>query len=425
LSPHPAHSYNRRTMGKKRGKRAAPPARPTVTLDRAVFYGIAFLVFALPIFIWPGVSEYGYAKTIVALIAVSLLTVLWGISAWRRGEWTVRLPWIALPVLGLTAASLLSLLHATNGRFVVQSLVLVLFFTLLMILIANAVRDSRDVTVLLSALLASGFLAALYGMLQYLGVMRGPAGTHGLGAIISTMGNRDYLGGFLTYLFFPAVVLVVRPRSRWLRLSSILLLAFCFGMILTVRQAGASASLIASAAAFLVGWAIFRPIGPTRRARAWLLVLIGVLVVTFLIEAPSGPLNSVVGLSQEDSSWLARWWRQNSGAVRAWDWWIGLEMFADHPLTGVGLGNYKVDFLAYKAEFLATPRGEAYDFDISRAAQAHNEYVQILAELGTLGTLALAAFLTVLVVSLWKRLRSNGEEERLDRQEVLEPRPHQ
>jgi len=404
------------TMAKKRGKRKkqATLSVPSVPLDRGLFYGIVFLVFALPLFIWPGITEYGYGKTIIALIGTSLLTVLWGLSAWQKGVWTIRLPWITIPVLGLVAASLLSLLHATNGRVVVQSLVLVVFFALLMIIIANTVRDQRDVNLLLFALLASAFLAALYGLLQHLGVMRGSSGETGLNEIISTMGNRNYLGGFLTYLFFPAIVLVLRPCSRWIRLVSILLIAFCFGMILIVHQTGTVVALVVATMALVVGWLIFRPIEPIRRSRVWLLILIGALVVTFLIEAPSGPLNSIVGLSKENQSWISRTWERNAGNVRSWDWWVGWEMFTDHPLTGVGLGNYKLNFLPYKAEFLATPRGEAYDFYIDRAAQAHNEYVQVLAELGVLGVLALASFLAVLAVTLWKRLRSNDEANRLD-----------
>jgi O-antigen ligase/Tfp pilus assembly protein PilF len=403
-------------MVKKRraAKKQTALSGPSVSLDRVLFYGVVFLVFALPLFIWPGISEYGYGKTIVALIGVSVLAVLWGLSAWQKGTWTIRVPWIAIPVLGLVAASLFSLLHALNGTVVVQSLVLVVFFALLVVIIANAVRDQRDVNLLLFVLLVSAFLATLYGFLQYLGVMRGPSGGAGLDEIISTMGNRNYLGGFLAYSLFPAVVLVVRPRSRWVRLLSILLIAFCFGMVLVIRQTGTVVGLVVAAAILLAGVAVFRPIEPLRRNRTWLLVLIGVLVVTFLVEAPSGPLNSVVGLSQEDKSRLALWWERNSGAVRSWDWWIGWEMFTDHPLTGVGLGNYKLNFLRYKAEFLATSRGEAYDFYIDRAAQAHNEYVQVLAELGILGILAVASFLAVLAVTLWKRLRRNDEANRLD-----------
>ncbi|MCK5247054.1 hypothetical protein KAR02_09160, partial [Candidatus Bipolaricaulota bacterium] len=84
-------------------------------------------------------------------------------------------------------------------------------------------------------------------------------------------------------------------------------------------------------------------------------------------------------------------------------------------IVGIGLGNYKLNFLAYKAEFLSSPRGEDFDFYIHRAAQAHNDYVQALAELGVLGGLTILGFVAVLVVSFWLRiLRTKDEERRLE-----------
>ncbi len=109
-------------------------------------------------------------------------------------------------------------------------------------------------------------------------------------------------------------------------------------------------------------------------------------------------------------------WERNAGKVRAWDWWVGWEMLKDRPLLGVGLGHYKVQFLAYKAKFLATPRGEHYDFYIQRAAQAHNEYVQMAAEMGGLGILAGGFALFMIFFSAWKRI---GRAEARDRFMIL------
>ena len=404
-------------MAKNRRKGKSKRASFAIPLDRVLIYALAFVLFALPLFLLPGVTEYGYAKTIAGLIAISVLTVLWGLSAWQKGTWEIRLPWISFPLLAFVVASLLSLIAATNGRVVIQSLVLVIFFAQLLLIIVNVVRERKDVCLLLFAILAAAFLMTLYGLLQYLGIMRGAYGGTGRGEVISTLGNRNYLGGFLTYLFFPSVVLLFRLRSSWLRIATILMIAFSFGMIFLVQQTGIVVALIVASAALIVGWLIFRPIEPIRRTRTWLLVLLGVLVLTFLIEAPSGPLNSVVGLSQDASlgSWISDLWARQSGGTRTWDWWVGWEMFKAHPVTGVGLGNYKLNFVPYKATFLETPRGEAYNWYIPRAAQAHNEYVQILAEIGILGTLAVVGLIGVFVVSVWLRLwRNRDEDARMD-----------
>ncbi|MCK5247079.1 O-antigen ligase family protein, partial [Candidatus Bipolaricaulota bacterium] len=379
-------------------------------LDQALVYTVALLLLSIPLFILSTISEYGYGKTMFALIGISLLSILWGISAWLKGNWRIRWPWIAIPFLGFVAASLLSLLYAINGRVVIQSLVLVVFFFQMLLIIANVVREQKDVQLLLFAMLLSGFLASLYGLLQYLGVLPGPFGGTGINELISTFGNRNYLGGYLTYLLFPSVILVLTPRWRWVRVVSILMIAFCFGMAMLVQQMAVVVSLVVAVAALVVGWAIFRPVDPIRKNRLWILVMLLSLVLTFLIMAPSGPLNSVVGLSADESSWIGRIWERNSGRTRSWDWWVGWEMFKESPVVGVGLGNYKLNFLAYKAEFLTSPRGENYDFYIPRAAQAHNDYAQALAELGILGGLAVLGFMAVLAVSFWLRIRRMKDE---------------
>jgi O-antigen ligase len=396
-------------------KKTASVARPGLGTNRILVYGLAFTLFALPLFILPNATEYGYTKTILAIVLTSILGILWGIDAWRKGTWAVRVPWITWPFLAFVAASLFSLLGAANGRFVVQSLVLLVVFFFLLVLISNAAREKRDVTLLLGSFLASVSLVSLYGLLQYAGVLAGPSTGKGLGQVISTLGNKEYIAGLLTYILFPAVILIFRLRSTLVRLAALVLIAFNFGALMLFDQAGANVALIAAFLAAVIGWLIFRPVEPLRRARAWILALILIVGLAYLVEAPSGPLNSVVGLSADGTSWIGTVWRQNSGATRAWDWWIGLEMWKESPWVGVGLGNYKLEFLPYKAQFLQTPRGANYDFTIPRAAQAHNEYVQVLAEVGMFGLAAVAAFLVFLATSLLGRLRHNADEgDRLD-----------
>ena len=376
----------------------------SIPLDRIIFYTAAFLVLAVPLFILPGITEYGYGKTIVMIVSVSVLTVLWTLDTWRKSAWRIRLPWIFVGFAGLVIASLLSLIHAMSGLVVLQSLALLVVFAQFGLLLSQVVRDARDVGLLIGALLLAALASGLYGLLQYLGMARG-AGGSGIGNIISFMGNRNYLGGFLIYMLFPSMLLVIRPRFRVLRFLAIPAICFLFAMAFLLQQAAVPVAAALAFLTLLVGLAVFRPGEALRARRIELLTLILTLVLTFLVATPSGPLNSVVGLSEDGQSWIARMWERNAGGVRSWDWWVGWEMFKAHPVTGVGLGNYKLAFIPYKAQFLSTPRGADFDFYIARAAQAHNDYVQVLAELGILGTLSLAGLLVLLPISLWIRLR--------------------
>ncbi|MCK4393606.1 O-antigen ligase family protein, partial [Candidatus Bipolaricaulota bacterium] len=324
---------------------------------------------------------------------------------------------------------------------------------LFIVIVANVVKEKRDVNLILCSLVLSAFFVSLYGLLQYLGVMRGAFGGRGLSEIISTMGNRNYLGGFLSYLFFPAAILVGRLRRLWSRALAVAGVGFVLAMVLFLQQTGTQLGLVVGALFLLVGLGLWPQVSYLRRAWPWWAGIGGIcLAAVGIVLGPStlgiGLLLFIIlgagsyGLGWAFRRWRWTWvpilgvglvmlfllipsttpftavertWEQNSGRVRSWDWWVGWEMFKDHPVVGVGLGNYKLNFIPYKAKFLASPQGAGYNFHIARAAQAHNEYVQVTAELGSLGILALLALLITAPICFWIRLHRNlNEGDRFD-----------
>ncbi|MBU1048407.1 O-antigen ligase family protein [Candidatus Bipolaricaulota bacterium] len=381
-------------------------------LERIQIAAIAVFVFVLPLFMWPGLTDYNYAKCIASLVLIPLLLILWGVTAWRRPSWIIRVPWVLVPVAGLIVAAGLSVIQATTSLVVLQSSVLLICFVLVLWMVVNVVRDPQHVRWVLSALLISGTLAALYGALQYAGALPGPPGTSGVGAILSTMGNRNHLGGFLLYLFYPGIILLVQTNSRVRKIAILLALMFILAMMMLVNQTSVRIAFPLVMIAFFVGQWIFRAQQPLRANRWWLATLVGFSLALLLLPLVlSQPSKQSAPIS--DGSFIQTLWERNSGAVRAQDWWIGAEMLADHPATGAGLGHYKLNFIASKADFLATNRGQTFIDYIPRASQAHNEYVQVGAELGIIGLVMLVASLGALAVSLWVRLRRSSEDNRL------------
>jgi O-antigen ligase len=380
---------------------------------RLDLYFLALVIFVLPLFVWPGTTDYNYSKCVFLLVALSLVTVVHVAGAARRGERTLYVPWIAFPVLGLAAASLLSLLGATNARVGVQSLVLVLAFLHFALLVVNVVRERRDVSLLLSALFASACLAALHAFLQYFGVLPG-SGSPGASSMVASMGNPDAAGGFLAYILLPAVILIDRSRTWLLRFLVALLVLSCLAAVLMTRQTGLLLGLLVAVLAILIGLIVF-PLGLVRQKRVLapilLLVLVGALLAAtataFLVRLPGSP-------SADGTSWAGRLWEANSGSARAHFWAIAWTMFKEHPIAGVGLGNYKLDYIASEATYLAAPGATPPAADLPNAAQAHNDVLQAAAELGSLGILAVFSLLLVLATSLWRRLRENTGKSRLD-----------
>lgn len=90
-------------------------------------------------------------------------------------------------------------------------------------------------------------------------------------------------------------------------------------------------------------------------------------------------------LSEEErESILARDVSSDSLGYRITFWQAGLQMFRDHPWTGVGVGQFRYQFKNYnKSEFLSQP-------------DAHNIYIELLAETGVAG---LALFVVILIIA--------------------------
>ena len=89
-------------------------------------------------------------------------------------------------------------------------------------------------------------------------------------------------------------------------------------------------------------------------------------------------------------------------------WDAAAEMWRSRPLTGVGAGGYDGAFAAARAAFAAAhPDSSLVEMNERYlSAGAHNEYLEILGELGATGLALFVAFCAALVWAAWRALRS-------------------
>lgn len=80
----------------------------------------------------------------------------------------------------------------------------------------------------------------------------------------------------------------------------------------------------------------------------------------------------------------------NSSSGRAGEWRIALRMFGNHPLGGVGLGNFGIVEPSYATQTLNLERVR---FVVTDQQRVHNTYFEVAAELGIVGLLVLLAVL--------------------------------
>jgi O-antigen ligase len=86
----------------------------------------------------------------------------------------------------------------------------------------------------------------------------------------------------------------------------------------------------------------------------------------------------------------------DSLGIRGTLWQVGTEIWLDNPITGIGVGNYPLVAPEYAATRLRVNL---------EALNAHNVYIQLLAETGTIGFLLYVGVLVLTVRELWRALR--------------------
>jgi O-antigen ligase len=192
---------------------------------------------------------------------------------------------------------------------------------------------------------------------------------------------RDFRPGWVTGdpNYFTASALVALPLALafsghatrwWLRYAA----RAC--ALLTL-----AAIALAASRGGLLGLAVLLGYLAWRRRRLRQLTLAVVACVPLMLLWSNSPLNRLLHPTASDT---------RSTDTRLALWQAGLRMIAAHPVTGIGLGNFKVEVQDYAVS------GTNLNLDHI----AHNAYLEIAAEMG-LPALALYAFT---VISGWRSL---------------------
>lgn len=207
-----------------------------------------------------------------------------------------------------------------------------------------------------------------------------------------------------TAIFF-GLALEVRKKGRAVMCGATALLAW-----LATVQALERAPILGAAAGLLlltIGSIVMPSCRPRSMRRAGVLAFALVLITALEVA----PLASIYSNSPAPANALQRFkttsLTESNTSVRLLFWATGWEMFRRHPLLGVGANNYEVAFPWARAQFADSHKNSPLtELNEQLLTQyAHNEYVQILAELGAVGFLLFLLFCLALIVTLRRALR--------------------
>ena len=376
--------------------------------NRAGGGAIAFLLCFIPML--ATVAFGGVDSWALGILAVltSLIAVFWAIDVWKTGELRfsasrLQLPIVALLIVGCVqllpiggsafspdllnapASTALSLDPYATRLFLVRLAVYLLFFAAALTYINSTERLKK----ISAAVVIFGAAMAFFAILQRLA---NPDGIYGLRQTPQAIPfgpfvNQHHFAALMELLSGVALGMLFCGHLKKDRKIMLAMAAVVMGI--AVIFTGSRGGLIAYTAvvALAVG---SKALGGDRRSRnggsssgqrklaaffAVVAVLLTVLGTAVFLGGGEGLLRGLgPGGAETDIT---------SGRSHFWS--IALHIFRDHPLIGVGLDAFGAAF----------PRYDSWN-GFYRVEQAHNDYLQILADAGVLGFTCVVGFVVLL-----------------------------
>ena len=363
--------------------------------DYAVLVVVALIYSNAPVVL---VQFHGAPFVLVAIVPVILIAPLaYDLLVQRRPiVITPALPWIT----ALLVVKVLSTIGAKDVSSAFDALSTFLFEGLVLyVLITNTVRTPTLIRQIIWTLLLVGAALGALSLWQsltstytnsYFGFAQTEAAITGISdgfeRLAGPIGEKNRYAQVMLMLVPLAIIQASAERSRLLKLAALgcgALAAIAVALTFS-RGAALAAGMI------LLAMVALRYIRPSH-----LLVAVGfVVVVGLAVPAYGERLTSLADISAIFSDEPASAGTDNSLLSRATENLAALNVFADHPILGVGPDQFPEYYRAYADEIGISVR--------AADRQAHNLYLQTAADTGILGLITFVGAMLVTLVQLAK-----------------------
>lgn len=350
---------------------------------------VVALFVALPAIVAPYGQEakYGYSPDLhmAAYLQVlgCLLAVVLFVQRVTARQWVLRFDGLFLLLSLVVTWALLSLLWAHNLYDASVKLFNWLAALLGAFLVVQVIRTPRHLRFFMEALFWSGVALALLGIAQYLYGVNWVAQAFPPAA---TFGNRNMAAQYYLLTFPLGVALYLRNDKRLMGWF------YAFGAALIViatlytRTRAAWLALL-FALVILCGFFLYeigRSRNPFANKRGNVAIMAAAVFILIAAHFNAKGAHWFGGEIVEIASETAQEVRfDGAGNGRISVWANTLAMIGDHPVLGVGLGNWNVEYPFYHTRvFVDRQMGLKTQF-----RNAHNDYLEIVAELGVIGGL--------------------------------------
>ena len=349
---------------------------------------IIALVVLVPIAFYPYcITVFIPAKELVAEVLILLALMFFGLKKLSKEEFKFTHISLNIPVLSFIAICGLSLIWSNSFFISLKEIPLFFAGPLLYFIITNNIKHEQQINRILTTIITVGSLLGIYGIFQYNGIDFS-FWAHNIGRqqVFGLFGNVNY---FAEYLIVPLPIAVSLFFVSQNKLKKFLLLIGIISMGASLVATFTRGSYIGFGVSLIFMFFLFVYSRGKRFIKdnksIFIILALMVILFTSLMVIPT-PLNKSGTAIEKIKSRISISQLTQSPSIkrRIATWKFTALMIKDHPLIGSGIGTYKYNTLKYQAEFFKQGENRSL-YPHGFAEKAHNEYLQLWAEMGIIG----------------------------------------
>ena len=374
----------------------------SLRLDNFIAVGVLFtLCFAA---LAHGAVE-SWSMSLVKLLA-AILVLLWGAKIILERHLALMIPQSTWPLASFFLLGLAQSISVTGKDGQLYSLsrdveatrstvAIFLAIHIIFILCANSFANRERLRVIIGFLTFFGFALAVFALLQHFTWngkfywLRTPLSD--LGSPFGPFANHNHFAGFMELLIgLPVALIVANAVRREERIFYGFLAAVMgFTLLFSLSRGGMISLFMELLFIALFSRQLHQPESTANVSVFWrgmaILVVVSTIVVGTIWIGGDSVLNRVTGSNQDTLV-----------TSRVWVWQDALNVFKTYPIAGAGLGAFQTVY----------PQRSAYDGSFGFVAQAHNDYLQVLADSGMIGAAIALWFIWVVLRDVVRGIRA-------------------
>ncbi|MBU4511257.1 O-antigen ligase family protein, partial [bacterium] len=357
--------------------------------EKLILINLKLLIIFIPIAVfknvdWFRANQDAWLKLFV-LVGITLWTLKCLIDKkiiWKKSETNL---YIFLFILMMS----ISLLISKHTIVSLRDYITFISYFFIYFLILNNIGNRKEFDSFIILFFIISFLVSLYTIFHYYGFI---LYLKEFGPVISTIGQKNWTSNYLALIFPLMFSYFLIEKSKRKKKFYFVALSIVYATLMICQSRGIWISIsLTSIFAIYISFK-FKIIKILKENQKWLILLILTFVIITIIYSTDNLLNkSAITVTERAMSTFDE--KDPSINTRVLMWKNTLKMIQSRPLFGLGIGTFKMNYLDYQAEFL---RDNPYYLKYwAHAGEAHNEYLQIGAELGIIG---LGIFLSIIFI---------------------------